>query len=183
MQASNALQLFNFVSADINSYQPKGLPSTDISSAMEDLSGSSEPSFPKSLYIIGPLFGSHELNTIANGAQASIPAPEGLDLDAWIVPLRDPSPQPQQETEEVAKKKKGRKGKGKAVGSSVDGKKKSKGNEHMLAPVGSDYETLEDKAIREQVRTHLLLKGDAFNESLLRERQKGLLSCGMIHTI
>jgi AP-3 complex subunit delta-1 len=149
MQASNALQLFDFVSADINSYQPKGLPSADSSATLiGDLPGSNEPTFPKSLYLIGPLFSSYELNTIASGAQASIPAPEGLDLDAWIVPPRDPTPQPQQESEEAMKKKKLKKGKGKAAGLSVNGKKKMKGNGHadMLMPVESDHETSDGKA-------------------------------------
>lgn len=153
MQASNALQLFDFVSADINSYHPKGISSSDNSATVtEDPFGSNEPAFPKSLYLIGPLFSSYELNTIACGAQASLPAPEGLDLDTWIVPPREPTPQPQQET---AITKKSRKGKGKAAVLSVNAKKKMKGDEHadMLTPVESDHETSEGKALREQVIT------------------------------
>jgi AP-3 complex subunit delta-1 len=154
-QSSNAFQLFNFVSADINSYHPKGLSMDGSPNMIENISGSNEPTFPKSLYLIGPLCNSYELNTIASGAQASIPTPEGLDLDAWIVPPREPTPQPRHEIEEIAKKKKSKKGKGKAVDLSVNGKTKAKanGDADMLTLVESDRETLEAKTLREQVRT------------------------------
>lgn len=141
----------------------------------EDLSGSNEPTFPKSLYLIGPLFSSYELNTIASGAQASLPAPEGLDLDAWIVPLREPTPQPQQETEEVTKSKKSKKGKGKAAVLSVNGKKKVKGNGHadMLTPVESDHEISEGRAVREQVTTPILLRWPLLNDYIEKGRKAG----------
>ena len=44
----------------------------------------SEPHFPKSLYLIQPLFATYPLNPVAPEAQASVAVPKGLDLNAWI---------------------------------------------------------------------------------------------------
>ena len=84
------LQLFRFIDADLNSFRPKisslDLPDDNVSGfAPED-----DLHFPKSLYLIQPL-SSYQLNPVAKVAQASVPVPEGLDLDAWIVhPPEDP---------------------------------------------------------------------------------------------
>lgn len=120
---------------------------------IEDFPGSNDPTFPKSLYLIGPLFSSYELNTIASGAQASVPLPEGLDLDAWVMAPREPSPQPQHGIGEVPKKRKAKKGKGKFVDLSENGKKTTgDGHTDALMPVESDHETLDTKALGDQVR-------------------------------
>lgn len=44
------------------------------------------PTYPKSLLLINPLFSAYELNSVNLAAQDSIPVPESIDLDAWIVP-------------------------------------------------------------------------------------------------
>lgn len=115
-----------------------------------------EPRFPKSLYLIRPLFDMYELNPVASSAQASVPIPEGLDLDAWFVP---PPPEPVAQAEEESavvseKKKKTKKGKGKEVESSAPGKKKktkSARDEVVLTPSNESPETPEEKALREKV--------------------------------
>lgn len=76
-----------------------------------------EPHFPKSLHLIGPLFSAYELNPVAPSAQESIPVPEGLDLDSWIVP-------PPKEREVVVEKKSVKKGKEKEKTKDVKGKGK-----------------------------------------------------------
>lgn len=45
-----------------------------------------EPDYPKSLFLLQPLFSAHELNAVGSSAQAAVPIPEGLDLDRDIVP-------------------------------------------------------------------------------------------------
>jgi len=139
------------MSADLNSYQPKGhLP---ISPAT-DKPLSNEPAFPKSLYLIQPLFGSYELNPVASCAQASVPVPEGLDLDAWIVsPPQEASQVGQQGDDQTRKKTKTRKAKGKEVRTTNGRKEKATrvDNLELLAPIGSDNESPEDKVLREQV--------------------------------
>jgi AP-3 complex subunit delta-1 len=158
-QAANALELFNFVSADLNSYQPvvPSHQSPDSSSGFDDSFLSNEPAFPKSLYLIEPLFSSYELNPVARGAQTSIPAPEDLDLDAWIVPLPQEAPSLTAiEEAEIPEKrpKKGKKGKGKDVGSSTNGRKvKQNRNVDLLTPAESDHE---EKNLLEEVWSHFL---------------------------
>lgn len=110
----------------------------------------SEPSFPKSLYLMHPLFSSYELNPVASIAQASVPVPDGLDLDVWIVP----SMQEQQDDGDVPerKTKKSKSGKEKESTSKSrvkGGKKKQKGEGYQ-----EDPETAEDKAERERVGIH-----------------------------
>lgn len=140
------------MSADLNSYQPKGHlpipPGTDKPQ-------SNEPAFPKSLYLIQPLFGSYELNPVANCAQASVPIPEGLDLDAWIVsPPQEPPAISRQGDDQTKKKKtKSRKAKGKEVRTTNGRKEKATriDNLELLAPVESDSEPPEERALHEQV--------------------------------
>ena len=156
LQAANTLQLFTFIRADLATFKPK--PKPIVSSAhetgfsngfMDPPEPSVEPIFPKSLFLIRPLNSSYELNPVAREAQASVPIPEGLDLDLWIIPP------PKEEavigvTNGVSKKKKG-KGKEKAekgVGHLKSGKKKEK--PASLIDVPSE-ETPEEKAQRERV--------------------------------
>jgi AP-3 complex subunit delta-1 len=149
------LQLFHFIQADLNAHKPKSPPGFSTpgpSSSTEDLANT-EPRFPKSLYLIQPLFATYELNPVALSAQASIPVPEGLDLDAWIVPPpREPVP-----VEEAGKKKakKSKKGKGKEMnGGKINGTKKKLREEEygdVLTPAEPDVETPEDVAERARV--------------------------------
>ncbi len=141
----------------------------DTPSGFEDSLLSNEPAFPKSLYLIEPLFSSYELNPVASGAQTSVPAPEDLDLDAWIVPVPQEAPSLTAIDEaEVAEKrpKKGKKGKGKDVGSPTNRRKiKRNRNVDLLTPAESDHEILEEKTLLEEVRSHFLcniLRVDGF---------------------
>lgn len=49
---------------------------------------------PKSLNLLSPLFLAHQLGPVAERAQASVPLPEDIDLDATIVPPEDIPPLP-----------------------------------------------------------------------------------------
>ena len=152
------MQLFNFIQADLNAHRSKSQASLGFSSPVpstssSDAIGSTEPPFPKSLYLIQPLFASYELNPVALNAQASVPVPEGLDLEAWIVPPPREVAPPTEEFR-VKKSKKG-KGKGKEVdGSTIQpGKKKRKqeDNGNLLTPADSEIETPEQSAERARV--------------------------------
>jgi AP-3 complex subunit delta-1 len=44
-----------------------------------------EPSYPKSLFLVQPLFTGYEMNPVGYRAQESVKVPEGLDLDAVLV--------------------------------------------------------------------------------------------------
>ncbi|KAF8588353.1 Adaptor protein complex AP-3 delta subunit [Ramaria rubella] len=129
-RAANMLQLFVFVRADLTGFKPKPKPvasSSDFdvgfTNGFTDASSSSmEPHFPKSLYLIHPLNTSYELNPVAREAQASVPIPDGLDLDSWIVaPLKEES------TESLNGAVKRKKGKGKSKEKSENGVGKVKG--------------------------------------------------------
>ena len=133
-------------------------------------SPSSEPHFPKSLYLIKPLFGAYELNAVALSAQASVPAPDGLDLDAWIVPFQDePSLVPGDAAEEALEGKKGKKGKRKegASKSKRKGKSRAQDDQEDVGDRGVDgngygeaaqpIETEEERAERERVSVELVL--------------------------
>ncbi|KAJ7897229.1 Adaptor protein complex AP-3 delta subunit [Mycena olivaceomarginata] len=84
-RAANTVQLFAFIQADLNAYKPKPVdnPFAEAASSFDPI-GTAEPRFPKSLYLIQPLHEVYELNPVALAAQASVPIPDGLDLDAWI---------------------------------------------------------------------------------------------------
>jgi AP-3 complex subunit delta len=102
------------------------------------------------LFLIYPLFSIYDLNPVAPHAQASVPVPPGLDLDAWIVP---PPQEPVTPVEEVKeKKKKSKKGKEEVNGkkSKTSSKKKLKQVEllqdgDVLTPVDPDIETPEER--------------------------------------
>jgi len=116
----------------------------------------SEPSFPKSLYLMHPLFTSYELNPVASIAQASVPVPDGLDLDAWIVPSMQERVVDEQDDGDLTERKTKRSKRGKERESTSKtkvkgGKKKQKvdGQLEELAP--QEEETAEEKAERERV--------------------------------
>lgn len=110
------------------------------------------------MYLIQPLHGAYELNPVALAAQGSVLIPDGLDLDAWIVP---PPKEPAPELDAEAKARKVKKGKGKEVNGTKakTGKKKHKdeineGNGVVLTPPEDDMETPEQALERAQVCTH-----------------------------
>lgn len=160
-KAANTLQLFNFIQADLNAHRSKPQTSPRFSSPVTATSfdpiAPAEPHFPKSLYLIQPLFSSYELNPVALAAQASVPVPEGLDLDAWIVPPPREST-PALEESSGKRPKKSKKGKGKEVDGNNprSGRKTHKQEEdsNLLAPAPPETETPEEKAERARVRTH-----------------------------
>lgn len=142
--------------ADLTVFRPK--TAVGFEYGEEDATGfgaepSDEPRFPKSLYLVQPLFNAFDLNPVASSAQEYVPVPEGLDLNAWIVPppkediivIQDDEP-----TGET-KPKKTKKGKGKDTGTKSKGKKRKEaagGAENTLA---DPVETEEEKAERERV--------------------------------
>jgi AP-3 complex subunit delta-1 len=149
------LQLFTFISADLDAYRPKPQSSTPSLAGPSsiDVVSPDEPRFPKSLYLIQPLFSDYELNPVALHAQASVPVPEGLDLDAWIV-----QPPQEESHHEERKAKKVKKGKGKELnGKKAKGKRREieqeelGGDPNVLAPAEPEYQTAEEIAERERV--------------------------------
>ena len=179
-QAAELLQLFTFIHADLAGYKPQGRqPASSTAATMPDFSfgddggfggpsfaftsPAAEPRFPKSLHLIKPLFAAHELNAVAQSAQASVPVPAGLDLDAWIVPGQDEpaTPPAGAEPDDDTKGKKVRKGKkkdtgktarkGKARARAEDGDEDYLGMEGVLAASAVHTETPEERAERERV--------------------------------
>ncbi|KAJ7610855.1 adaptin N terminal region-domain-containing protein [Roridomyces roridus] len=156
-RAANSLQLFTFIQADLKSYRPRGPaenPFAEASSSFDPMS-SNEPRFPKSLYLIQPLHDVYELNPVALAAQASVAIPDGLDLDAWIVP---PPPEAVVEDPEAKAARKAKKGKGKGKSEVNGGKAKAKnrhkeevnGDADELASPEGHVETPEEALEREQ---------------------------------
>lgn len=158
MQAANTLQLFAFIRADLASFKPKpkSPPPSEFevgfSNHFADVPDpSSEPNFPKSLFLIRPLNSSYELNPVAREAQASVPVPEGLDLDSWIIsPPKEESVDAVDGTINGTMKKK--KGKGKEKSEKGVGKVKSRKKEKAVSLVDVESEEAADeKAERERV--------------------------------
>lgn len=156
-KAANTLQLFNFIRADLLSHRPKP-PVQEDNPFAEDTSFNplAEPRFPKSLYLLDPLFTAYQLNPVAAVAQSSVPIPEGLDLDAWIVP---PPPEP---VLEVEKKKKSRKGKEKEKDTGGKRPRSVKQNtfdafEERIEPEEDevDLERVTDLSSLELIHTHI----------------------------
>lgn len=144
----------------MNAFRPSPNHHESAFSSGSTTSLPSEPRFPKSLYLIRPLFTTYELNPVAPQAQASVPVPDGLDLHAWIVP--PPKEQVEEDSEEHGERKgkRSKKGKAKDLGG---GKTKSK--KRVVAAGGEDDddgdlvrlsphvpETEAEKAERERVR-------------------------------
>ncbi|KAF8604883.1 Adaptor protein complex AP-3 delta subunit [Ceratobasidium sp. AG-I] len=155
-RATNALQLFRFIQADIGSFEAKRAGPSSTPAAEGEAPGDAEaaskaeadePTYPKSMYLLQPLRTSFELNYVAPHAQTAVAIPDGLDLDRWIVP---PNVQVRgrDETEGVVKRSK----KGKEKGVSGTGKKgkKKKGEAEAVA------ETPEEKAAREKAKAERL---------------------------
>ncbi|KAF9486404.1 Adaptor protein complex AP-3 delta subunit [Pholiota conissans] len=170
-RAANTVELFSFISADLSSYVPRSDVSSNsfagTSLALDESTLLEEPTFPKSLYLIQPLFSIYELNPVATNAQANVVVPEGLDIDAWIVP---PPPQVSSninDDEDHEKKvKKVKKGKGKSLESSVNGKKRTKNNGEKVVPlpIESENDTAGEKLLREKRKAERLeqLKDDPY---------------------
>ncbi|RPD64688.1 Adaptor protein complex AP-3 delta subunit [Lentinus tigrinus ALCF2SS1-7] len=164
-RAAELLQLFTFVRADLAAFKPH--PRSELlygDAGAETFGGSSsppiaEPQFPKSLYLIKPLFGAYELNAVALTAQASVPVPEGLDLEAWIVPPQEePVLSQDTATEEAPEGKRVKKGKKDTGKTKRKGKGKGKAREDESgdeegghAPATPVAETAEERAERERV--------------------------------
>ncbi|KAG8716733.1 AP-3 complex subunit delta [Ceratobasidium sp. 395] len=151
-RATNALQLFRFIQADVKGFETKRTTAVEGSEGTASEQPSNEPSYPKSMYLLQPLRTAFELNYVAPHAQNAVPVPEGLNLDYWIVP----PPKLKHEEEEVVKKPKKSKTKGKEK--SVTGKKTKKKREPEAE------ETPEEKAAREKARAERLerLKDDPY---------------------
>ena len=112
--------------------------------------------FPKSLYLIQPLFSPYELNAVGATAQASVVPPDGLDLNAWFVePPSVVIPDIPADDAEVGKMKKSKKEKVRDLGSnaSLSGKKASKrnGGGALNNIMASNVETAEEITQREKV--------------------------------
>ncbi|KAI5116434.1 hypothetical protein M0805_000213 [Coniferiporia weirii] len=172
-RAANVLQLFNFIQADLSSYRPRPKPEyengfADASTSAFDPVGTTEPHFPKSLFLLQPLFSTYVLNPVAPEAQTSIVTPEGLDLDAWIVPRAKPAAKVAEEVVgEVRKKKKDRKGKGKVKDVGEDGEaskvgaKKGKKKEPGAGMTEEEIAEAEERA-KAKARRMEMLRDDPY---------------------
>ncbi|QRW21970.1 AP-3 complex subunit delta-1 [Rhizoctonia solani] len=160
-RAANALQLFRFIQADVSGFEARRgeaatrepqEPSESEPAQSEPGSTlpeavSTEPNYPKSMYLLQPLRLSFELNYVAPHAQSAVPIPDGLNLDAWIVP--PPKVKYLEEDEQPKKVKKKGKGKEKEKERDPTKKRKSKKAEEI-------NETPEEKAAREKARAERL---------------------------
>ncbi|KAI0050601.1 Ap3d1 protein [Auriscalpium vulgare] len=154
-RAANALQLFSFVRADINSFRPRTDSIIAIDGGFE--TSMEDPIYPKSLLLVNPLFSLYELNPVNLAAQNNVPVPEGLDLDAWIVPPpRDTFLEPASVAvdDDLLLKKGKSKGKGKAKAKEGKAAKNSsrRGGERVVLTSSETPETPEQRAEREQQR-------------------------------
>ncbi|KAF8323788.1 Adaptor protein complex AP-3 delta subunit [Clavulina sp. PMI_390] len=93
-RAANMLQLFAFIKADFGSHQAKQQAKAEANTT-DDTSPdqfSTEPEYPKSLFLIQPLHARALRPLPIAGPSTSrhvsfrVTLPEGLDLDSWIVP-------------------------------------------------------------------------------------------------
>ncbi|TFK56535.1 Adaptor protein complex AP-3 delta subunit [Heliocybe sulcata] len=133
-RAANLLGLFTFIEADLASYRPakeNGIDFDGDNSSEFSTVVAADPRYPKSLYLLQPLFTSYELNPVAADAQLRVERPEGLDLDTWIVPPPK-NPVPDAVVADVEaflkpKTKKSKKGKGKERAMGKDGNSASNG--------------------------------------------------------
>ncbi|PCH34264.1 Adaptor protein complex AP-3 delta subunit [Wolfiporia cocos MD-104 SS10] len=164
-RAAEMLNLFTFIRADLNAYRPRSGLGEAESGAVGLEQGAADPGFPKSLFLIRPLFAAYELNAVALHAQASVPIPEGLDLDAWIVlpPKEQGDAIELDEMEQVEEKKTKRSKKGKEKetrGAKSKGKKKRDRDENeggdAIASTVPPPETEEERAERERRKAERL---------------------------
>jgi len=146
-----------------------------------------EPRFPKSLYLIHPLFSGYELNPVGINAQASVAVPEGLDLDSWIVPppLEAVPYNVDDEKGGSGKKVRSKKGKGKdAVPATTNKKNKGKENGYHTTPIPVDSEETPEERVRREKVWILFFIHKLFNFVFRRSgRQNGWPSFVMIHII
>lgn len=171
-RAANLGALLVFVKADLAAHkpQPAAAPAPRPTELDPDAYGFAEPEaepepeqdvslhFPKSLLLLHPLFSTPELAPVAPSAQASVPRPTGIDLDAWIVPPPAPSKTASDSDGETVLRKNG-KNKGKGKEKAVDGeptKRKKKKRDAVTDAASSEAqetaETPEERAERERVR-------------------------------
>ncbi|KAF9786882.1 adaptin N terminal region-domain-containing protein [Thelephora terrestris] len=156
-RAANSLGLFVLISADLSQFKPRPAESYAFagdSGAFEP--ASTEPEFPKSLYLIHPLVSAYPLNPVASVAQENVPIPEGLELDKWIVPPPKDIV-PTHVTGEGERGRRPRKKKGKQK--EANGKVKEKAaNEPLQEDVlTTALETETEKAERERVGLALMI--------------------------
>ncbi|KIJ53612.1 hypothetical protein M422DRAFT_222276 [Sphaerobolus stellatus SS14] len=173
-RAANALQLFAFINADVSSFKPKPKPIApvyEIDDGFIDTPSPSEPEFPKSLYLISPLTTAYELTPVAPEAQESVPVPDGLNLDMWIIP--PPKEEVVQNGVTEKKKKKG-KGKEKAENGVAKAKKRKDKSLRDSETLQEPEETPEEAAERERRRADRLerLKDDPYYLTDDRPTQK-----------
>jgi AP-3 complex subunit delta-1 len=142
------VQLLTFIRADLASFRPED----DSTTGPPVDETSQNPAYPKSLLLINPLFSAYELNSVNTAAQDSIPVPESLDLDAWIVPppreYTMPEAVPADYTPEGERPsvKKKLKGKGKHKGKEKMSQAATYGSQTEPIPSPGLSETEEDKA-------------------------------------
>ncbi|KZV96926.1 hypothetical protein EXIGLDRAFT_764838, partial [Exidia glandulosa HHB12029] len=168
-RAANIVALLAFLRADLAAHTPQ--PVSPRAELDPDAYGFAEPEpqqeigslhFPKSLLLLQPLFSTPDFGPVAPDAQASVPLPVGIDLDAWIVP--PPAPvRPVVEKEdydEPSTRKNGKaktKGKGKEKENGEPVKKKKKrdvGGTDVTSP--QPLETPEERAERERKKAERL---------------------------
>jgi len=95
-RAFELVQLLNFIDADLRNHQPPKSSDTEIdvpaveggfeADDADNKDADTNPPYPKSLFLLQPLFTAYELNAVAPQAQYAVPIPEGLDLDRDFVP-------------------------------------------------------------------------------------------------
>jgi AP-3 complex subunit delta-1 len=142
------VQLLTFIRADLASFRPEDGPTTGppVDETTQN------PTYPKSLLLINPLFSTYELNSVNTSAQDCIPVPESLDLDAWIVPppreytLPDAVPADYTPEGERPSVKKKLKGKGKHKGKEKMSQAATQSSQIERMPSPGPSETEEDKA-------------------------------------
>lgn len=92
---------------------------------------------------------------MAQVAQASVPIPEGLDLEVWIVPSQQERVMEEEADDTARKMKRSKKGKGKEINGTrmKSGKRKQKEDDprDTYAVPELDIETVEERAERETV--------------------------------
>ncbi|EPQ60168.1 Adaptor protein complex AP-3 delta subunit [Gloeophyllum trabeum ATCC 11539] len=158
-RAANVLGLFTFIKADLATHRPlkedDAEYNVDSSPAFADVP-TSEPRYPKSLWLLRPLFGGYELNPVAAYAQGRVERPSGLDLDVWIVaPPKDPVSEGVMSDGQIPDKvkvKKGKKGKAKGKGKSVELNAASNGVEAEETLSSQSMESPEEAVERAKVR-------------------------------
>jgi AP-3 complex subunit delta-1 len=90
-RAANISQLFQFIEADLAAHKPPSAAAHQaeaidgMDEGFASSSGSNDPPFPKSLFLLQPLFTSYEMTSVAYKAQESVRIPDGVDLDTEIV--------------------------------------------------------------------------------------------------